>query len=506
MHASLIQSGTVQLGSSARRMTRVRPLVFLPVYVLLHALPIAAQQPDAQSVALAMQEVVSMTIARSERSVVAIARVRKDEADAVATLPLPFGLQRGGNSPTDPDFIPLEYGAGVVVDGEDGLIVTTLHVLGDLETSEHFVWSQKRPFKADVVATSPWLDLAVLKVDAEGLLSMPLGDASALKKGHIVLALGNPYAIARDGSLSASWGFVSNLNRSAPRIPTRSKDSQGRETLHHFGTLIHTDAKLAFGYSGGALLNLEGEMVGLTTSLTASPRHEASAGLAIPVDATFKRVLEALKRGEAPEFGFLGVGPATLSTNLRQLGHHGARVDTVIEGTPAAKADVRPDDVITHVNGRPIYGDSDLFRAVGQAAPGTILSLTVVRGDIAANDKQIETEVAVSKKFVNTIRKPVSTKIQPVWRGLRVDYATASESFARQLPRPPADSLVVTTVVEGSPAWESGLQPGDFITHTGDLQVTTPKEFAAAVAEVSGEVTLHLVAADGTTTPRTVSP
>jgi serine protease Do len=339
-----------------------------------------------------MQEVVAKAIERSDRSVVAISRVRKEAATDDVASPLPFGLRQAQQSPTDPDFIPLDYGTGVVIDGEAGLVVTTLPVLGDLASSQHFVWSQKRPFKAEVVATSPWTDLAVLKVDAEGLVSMPLGDASTLKKGHIVLALGNPYGIARDGIASASWGIVSNLGRSAPRTPTRSNDSQGRETLHHFGTLIQTDAKLALGYDGGALLNLQGEMVGLTTSLTATTRHETPAGLAIPVDATFKRVLEALKRGETAEFGFLGVGPATLSTNLRQLGHHGARVDTVIDRTPAAKVGVRQDDVITHIAGRPIYGAADLFRAVGQAAPGMKLALTVVRGDLIANDSQIETE------------------------------------------------------------------------------------------------------------------
>jgi S1-C subfamily serine protease len=119
---------------------------------------------------------------------------------------------------------------------------------------------------------------------------------------------------------------------------------------------------------------------------------------------------------------------------------------------------------------------------------------------------QLETEVAVSKKFVNTIRTAVSTNRPAGWRGMRVDYATASPSFAQQFPRPPADSLYLVSVAEGTPAWTSGLRPGDFITHVGDRPVTNPQEFAATVEGAGGEVTVHVVGVDGTSTPRTVSP
>lgn len=460
----------------------------------------AQQQP--QSAAL-LQEAFTKAIAQGERSVVAIARVGKQTPDALP--PLPFGLQRGGSLPTDPEYIPDEFGAGVVID-ESGLIVTALHVLGDLDTSEHYVWTQRRPFKAEVVATSPWFDLAVLRIEAQDLVAMQLGDGAALKKGDIVVALGNPYAIARDGRVSADWGIVANLQRQAPRVPSRSSDAQGRETLHHFGTLIQTNTKLADGFSGGALLNLEGKMVGLTTSFAAAPRFERPAGLAIPVDDTFKRLLDALKRGETPGFGFLGVEPGTLSTTLRQQGHHGARVDSVVVGTPAAKADLRPDDVITHVGGVSIFGESDLFREVGKAAPGTRLGLRLVRGGFTADHVVLEKEVVLSKKHVNTKRQPVVTRDPPAWRGMVVDYATASDSFGRQSPRPPADSLYVLAVVADSQASVAGFREGDFITHVGDLQVTTPAEFTATVADASGDVTIHAISADGTAVPRTVSP
>lgn len=491
---------------SCRRFTftSTSVLAFVALLASLSFAPVHAQQPDARTAATALQEVVAAAIKKNGASVVSIARVRKPASDQDQAPPLPFGLQGLRTAPTDPAFIPDAFGAGVVVD-KSGLIVTTLHVLGNLETSDHYVWSQKRPFKAEIVATSPWYDLAVLRIEAEDLTAMPLGDATELEQGHFVIALGNPYAIARDGNVSAHWAIVSNTNRPAPAVPTRSKDPQGRETLHHFGTLIETDTHLAAGFSGGALLNLDGEMVGLMTTYTASPKYETAAGLAIPVDDAFKRVLGSLKRGEAPEFGFLGVGPSTLSAALRRTGHHGARIDSVVEGTPAAKTDLRPDDVITHVGDQTIFHDADLFREVGQAAPGTILSLRVVRGDRAINETVLVTEVTISKKYVSTSRRPVVTRVPPDWRGMRVEYATASPSFSQRSPRPPADSLLVMSVLEDSPTWNAGLRADDFITHVGELPVKTPREFAKAVADATDAVTIHVLT-DDDSAERTVSP
>ena len=159
-------------------------------------------------------------------------------------------------------------------------------------------------------------------------------------RGRSSLALGNPYAIARDGQASAGWGIVANLARKAPPAPEDS-EAAGKRTLHHFGTLIQTDAKLNLGTSGGPLLNLRGEMVGLCVALAATAGYETSAGYAIPVDATFRRVLEVLKQGREVEYGFLGIQPANLQPQEVLAGLHGTRVDSVVRGTPAARYGLR---------------------------------------------------------------------------------------------------------------------------------------------------------------------
>ncbi len=202
-----------------------------------------------------------------------------------------------------PEYV--EYLTGVIVD-ETGLILTNYDPLGDVSNSQYTVWlpgGKQHPAK--VRAADPWTDLALLQIDVDSLPALPLGQAEQLRKGQFVVALGNPFAILRDGSVSASWGIVSNRRTSAGRT-TESTEPQA-ETIHEHGNLIETDAKLKLGTSGGPLVNLEGQMVGLQTNAAAIFGYDVAASYAIPVDAGFRRVLERLKTGQEVEFGFLGV-------------------------------------------------------------------------------------------------------------------------------------------------------------------------------------------------------
>jgi S1-C subfamily serine protease len=413
----------------------------------------------------------------------------------------------GEAAPLDADFVPNEFGAGVVVD-PSGLVLTNYHVIGDPNTSDYFIWSQRRPFRATVVAADPWFDLAVLRINANDLVAMTLGDAKTLRKGQLVIALGNPHAIASDGEASASWGIVSNLLRRAPRVPDRSKEALGRETLHQYGTLIQTDAKVNIGFSGGALVNLRGEMVGLLTSYTAGPGWDAGAGFAIPVDSPFREALEVLKRGERPAYGFLGAATEPLATELRQVGRHGVRVISIIRGTAAADSELRVGDTITHVGQTLIYDDDDLFRVVGAVPAGTVVSLRVWRDDDnAGSGSTHKMDVTLSKKHVATLRPQIATRGRPGWRGLDVDYATASPEFSRLVANlDPEGCVYVSGVQADSPAWQAGLRPGVFISHVGTQRTRTPREFRNAVHDTRGAVELRVLAGTGAATLQTVSP
>src|SRR5262249_18786288 len=153
------------------------------------------------------------------------------------------------------------------------------------------IWSRRKAYDAKVKAADPRSDLALLEI-AEGsergeFVPVRWGSSAKLRRGHFVITLGNPYAIARDGEVCAGLGIVSNLARKAAPVSGESNPRASKPTLHHFGTLVQTDAKLPLGTSGGALLNLDGEMVGLTTAMAAGAGYDQAAGYAIPVDEAF---------------------------------------------------------------------------------------------------------------------------------------------------------------------------------------------------------------------------
>ena len=449
-----------------------------------------AQEVAGLQAAIALQQALVQAIARGEKSVVAIARVRKIE-------------RRGGGSrlrpnppdPTDPEFIPNEFATGVVVDPR-GLILTNYHVLGEVDQCEYYVaTSEHKVYKAlRVKAADPWSDLAILELDAADLVPITFANLAAkgLKKGQIVITLGNPYAIARDGQVSAGWGIISNLTRKAVRIPKQPSEPN-EPTMHHYGTLIQTDAKLNLGTSGGALLNLNGEMIGLTTSLAALSGYEKPAGFAIPVDATFLRIVQLLKAGHEVEYGFLGVGPENLAAEEHLRGRHGARVREIVQGTPAARSSLNRGDVITQIDGQRVYDVDGLLLGLGRLPVERVARLTIDRDGLV-----FHADVKLSKKSPSLQRRAIVTAKVPTWRGIRVDYSTALPGFkGLDVNLDAAGYVAVTAVNPDSDAWKAGLRPGQFISHVEEIRVSTPKQFLAAVGQRQGRVRLRFAGPTG---------
>lgn len=446
---------------------------------------------EGMALVTAMESAIVNAVEKAEKSVVAIARVRVSRPGEVFNLEPKLDIfgrlltPAPQLQPGDPDFVAADYAAGVVVDS-DGLILTLAQVLAD--DSEYYVTlSDHRVFRAAVKAADPRSDLAVLTIPAHDLPPIPLGDAGKLRKGQIVIALGNPYAIARDGQVCASWGIVSNLGRKAPAVPS-DQEPTGKPTLHHFGTLIQTDARLSFSTNGGALINLRGEMVGLLTALPAVAGFETAAGYAYPVDETFRRVLNHLKRGEEVEYGFLGVQPEGLTLEERASGKIGSRVGRVIPGAPAERAGIRPNDIITSVNGEKIYDEDGLVLSVGRLPADASVNLEVLR-----EGRRFNVQAHLTKYPVRG--KKIVTAPRPKWRGIAVDYVSAMtivpESFW-QFPRT-LDAVGVVEVDQNSPAWRAGLRPGALISHVNGVPVKTPREFFDAVKSLQGPVRLSLV-------------
>lgn len=480
-----------------------------------------AKEPSGADLAIAIESRFVDAIAKGERSVVSIARVdtadegvlaERDKRDGLLNdrFPPPDPIDTVPGDARDPGFVPQEFATGVIVDAS-GLILTNHHVLG--ERSRYWITTVDRKiFEAKPRGADPRSDLAVLEIVDKGAIRpddftpMAFGDTSRLRKGMLVISLGNPYSIARDGQASASWGIISNLGRKSGPSPS-SEGGLGKDTLHHFGGLIQTDAKLNLGTSGGALLNLKGEMIGLTTSQAALAGYEQAAGFAIPVDATFLRVLEKLKRGEEAEFGLLGIRPANLSPSDRTRGAKGVQVSWVRAGTPAARAGIQQNDIIEKIGGTPILDTDDLMTRIGGLAPASETTLQVLSPSTGRSR-----EVRVTLAKFRVAGRKIVTSPAPSWRGMRVDFVSTLEedeisSRARGLgfgglASDSEDAVVAVIEVEpNSPTWKAGLRRGDLITHVGAVPLDSPAAFHEQTNASEGAIELRIAIGNSDESP-----
>lgn len=477
---------------------------------------------DGLAAVAAIEDAFVNAIASAEKSVVSVARdrvqveraiVHNDAFGRVRQRDLKPGIE-------DPNYVPNEFGAGIVID-PNGLILTSYHLVrgGPIEGRPDTRGDQilyvrlpdRRGFEARIFAADPRSDLAVLKIPAAGLQPIRLGDASRSRKGQFVIALGNPYAIARDGSASASWGIIGNLYRQSPADTDTSdfEPKQSETTLQQLGVLIQVDTRLELGTSGGALLNLRGELIGVTTSLAAIAGYEKSAGFALPIDEATRRIIETLRQGKEVEYGFLGVelpqadvlaaevagelGP--FAGRFGQLG--AARIQTVFDNLPAKRFGLRGGDLVLRVGDRPIHGKADLRREIGLAAPGSKVSIKVWR---AAERRDIDLVVEVGKWPVTDEEAIIASRpLRDPWRGLMYDYPTARSRFFKQInSRDPNNrgrhaGVMVVDVAADSAAAAADLHVEDLVTRVNGKAVLSPREFADAVQNETGPVTLEVL-------------
>jgi serine protease Do len=477
---------------------------------------VAADESSGLVAAAAIQDAFVKAIETAEQSVVAIARDRRDHLQSGALERRNDFFRRDRpNDPSDPNWIPNEFGAGIVID-KNGLILTNYHLVrgGPIEgrpdqNAEQMLFVRlpdRRGFEAVIYAADPRSDLAVLKIAANDLTPMKIESATPVRKGQFVIALGNPYAIARDGSASATWGIVGNLGRKAASdIEPIDLERLKAETIHHLGTLIQIDSRLELGTSGGALLNLKGDCIGMTTSLAAIVGYEKSAGFAVPFDDAMKRVIDLLKQGKEVDYGFLGVQPDDIAPGestgpelpaIRERLRKGAvRILDAGRNLPAGRAGISGGDIVLRVGRHEIYCKKDLMREIGLTAPGEIARLTIFRPrSLGANGQELEIPVEIGKWPAvdeEGIVAPVPTR-EP-WRGLVYDYSTCRSRFIA-FPRmhEPMEGVRVIKVAPGSPVADCDLQNGDLITHVKGQPVRSPREFADAVQKIAGAVSLQV--------------
>ena len=325
-------------------------------------------------------------------------------------------------------------GSGVIIDSESGYVVTNHHVIENADQIRVRL-DDGRSFEAKVVGADPEADVAVIQIPAQGLKAINIGDSDSLRVGDFVVAIGNPFGLSQ----TATSGIVSALGRSGLGI-------EGYEDF------IQTDASINQGNSGGALVNLRGELIGVNTAILARGGGNVGIGFAIPVNMVVSLTAQIIEFGEVRR-GRLGVHIQDLTPELAQAfgveAGSGALISKVIPDSAAKAADLREGDVITMVNGRAIKGATELRNVIGLARADEEIELTYIRDRKSFNKKiRIRAVVAESGRGI---------QISESFEGARLEDVDDSSSQNGQ------PGIRVVEVASGSAAWQAGLRSGDII-------------------------------------------
>jgi len=343
---------------------------------LLGLLPLACSVPDTPPAATP----ASTPIVEQPPPVPSLAPMLEEATPAVVNIATESTVAMRGNPLLDDPFFqrffdlperqePEEQrvqslGSGVVVDAVKGYIVTNHHVI-DQADSITITLRDGRSFEATVVGSDPDTDVALIRIDAEELVALPLADSDRLRVGDYVVAIGNPFGLGQ----TVTSGIISALGRTG----------LGLEGYEDF---IQTDAAINVGNSGGALVNLNGELVGLNTAIFAPGGGNVGIGFAIPVNLVARLLDQILTYGEVRR-GQLGVRVQTLgdelSASLDSNARRGAVIDQVLPDSAAARAGLRVGDIVTGVDGRPVRNASDLRNLIGLREIGEQVALEILR-------------------------------------------------------------------------------------------------------------------------------
>jgi len=389
-------------------------------------------------------------------------------------------------------------GSGVII-SPDGYIVTNNHVVEKAEKIQ-IVTNDHRQFEAKVIGTDPNTDLALIKISATNLPIVKLGNSDAVRVGEWVLAVGNPFKLnstVTAGIVSAkgrSIGIIGRGEDDENPFPVRQQENPSlRKGIESF---IQTDAAINPGNSGGALVNSAGELIGINAAIASHTGSYEGYGFAIPINLA-KKVLNDIKQYGTVKRGYIGVSFGDLSDpevakSLKSDKTNGLYVNSLIPGGGAEQAGLKPGDIITKVEGNPVYESSDLQERVARLQPGDKINITVLRNGseknfavtLKADLPAARSTAAVSKSATELFNK-LGASFQPLSAAQKAKFHVNS-------------GIVVTQVRPGGIFDDTEIPVGSVITSINKQPINSVEDMDKVITNLrNGRLLISGVYPDG---------
>lgn len=352
-------------------------------------------------------------------------------------------------------------GSGVIVDTREGYIITNNHVIENADEITVRMFNDNE-YSAEVVGADPASDIAVLKVDADDMPSIPLGDSDSIRVGEMVLAIGSP--LQQNLAHTVSQGIVSASGRSFVG-------------LNLYENYIQTDAAINPGNSGGALINMDGELVGINTAIASRSGGSQGIGFAIPVNMV-KSVMEDLIEDGRVTRAYLGIQlggevDRTMARALDMETPRGFIIGNVEQGGPADEAGLKSGDVVVELNGEPVKNFYDFRIQIANSSPGTEVDLGIYR-----DGEEMTVTVELGELNPEEIASVDPQVEQELRESLGFEVSNLTDNMRQQLGlEQSVNGVVVAEIQQQSRAYRQGLRQGDVIMQIGNQVIENENQF-----------------------------
>lgn len=353
-------------------------------------------------------------------------------------------------------------GSGIII-SSDGMILTNNHVVGEADKITVRL-SDEREFEAKVIGTDPQSDVALIKIDANDLPTLPLGDSDKLEVGEWVIAIGSPFELNQ----TVTVGVVSAKGRN-------------RVGINDYENFIQTDAAINPGNSGGPLLNIHGEVVGINTAIFSRSGGYMGIGFAIPINMAKAIKQQLIETGKVTR-GWLGVVIQDVNDELAKSfgleNTKGVLISEVSKDSPAEKGGIQQGDVIIELDGKPIKDVSILRNIVAMVQPGSTVPVTVIR-----DGKKENLKVTIGEQPADFAKMGQGFRTDTTLQAMGLTLQNLTEELASQFGYEVGQGVLVAGVEPDSPAGEVGMKPGQLIEEVNKKRVHNLEELQQVLKE-----------------------